>query len=150
MCNSHVCLFIFRTYTAYWIGLNDRVNETGYVWSDGSGFEFSKWGPTEPNNYNNEDCTQIIGYPTTSKGNWNDNNCFLSLNYICKINRGIIFTSFYIINPEILLTIRAIVLIKYCLRDPDQMLNFLGQIQIQDDVMVLNLLRHFQLNIEIC
>jgi hypothetical protein len=102
----------FRTYTTYWIGLNDRVNETGYVWSDGSGFEFSKWGPTEPNNYNNEDCTQIIGYPTTSKGNWNDNNCFLSLNYICKIARGIIFTSFYIFNSEMLLTIRTVVLIK--------------------------------------
>ncbi|XP_063422180.1 macrophage mannose receptor 1-like isoform X2 [Mytilus trossulus] len=73
--------------TTYWTGLNDRVNETGYVWSDGSGFDFTAWAPNEPNNFNNEDCGQIVGY-TTQKGLWNDNNCYLSLNYICKIQRG--------------------------------------------------------------
>ncbi|XP_021354593.1 macrophage mannose receptor 1-like isoform X2 [Mizuhopecten yessoensis] len=70
---------------SFWIGLNDRDTEAGYVWTDGRGTDYSNWNPNEPNDYNgNEDCTQIFA---GSLG-WNDNNCFITSNWICEIRRG--------------------------------------------------------------
>ncbi|CAC5385744.1 MRC [Mytilus coruscus] len=41
---------------------------------------YTDWGPSEPNNINNnENCAETY-YRT-----WNDNNCFMSLRFICKM-----------------------------------------------------------------
>ncbi|KAK3106670.1 hypothetical protein FSP39_024902 [Pinctada imbricata] len=82
----HTLLNNSARYSGYWIGLNDRARESGHVWSDGTPTDFTTWSPHEPNDYNhNEDCVQV----DMSTRKWNDNNCFFSMNYICKIARGV-------------------------------------------------------------
>lgn len=71
----------------YWIGLNDRVKEGTFVWSDGSAINFTKWMPGEPNDQErSEDCGQII-YLIGENVNktWNDNVCSRKMKSICKI-----------------------------------------------------------------
>eukprot|EP01084_Bolivina_argentea_P288977 496116_1 len=42
------------------IGLNDKVTEGLFAWSDGSSVDFTYWEPGEPNNeINGEDCAEI-------------------------------------------------------------------------------------------
>eukprot|EP01083_Nonionella_stella_P124152 374736_1 len=67
------------------IGLNDILNErntdkTGWVWQDGSAFDFSEaWRGSEPNNYGGaEDCVFIFGSDHLTidyRGKWADVPC---------------------------------------------------------------------------
>ncbi|CAG2193307.1 CD206 [Mytilus edulis] len=69
---------------SFWIGLNDFLKKSSFRWSDNSAYDFSKWNPNEPNNYNGkEDCVQI-----SYKYRWNDLPCFSQLQFICKISKG--------------------------------------------------------------
>ena len=68
----------------FWIGFNDRRNESNFEWSDGSAVTFRSWGRGEPNNFKNEDCVEMYYWSTT----WNDNNCGKEYSYICKRNKG--------------------------------------------------------------
>ncbi|XP_063401463.1 C-type mannose receptor 2-like [Mytilus trossulus] len=71
------------TQTSSWIGLSNLHNNAKYVWSDGSILNFTDWGESEPNNFNNnENCAQLFLKPDSQK--WNDNNCFMSLRFTCK------------------------------------------------------------------
>ncbi|CAC5385747.1 MRC [Mytilus coruscus] len=77
------------TLTFMWIGLSNFQNNGKYVWSDGTILNYTDWGPSEPNNVNNnENCAQ------TYYRMWNDNNCFMSFRFICKmqINPRLNFT----------------------------------------------------------
>ena len=69
----------------YWIGLNDRRNESQFVWSDGTPYNasvYSNWYPGEPNdNGGAEDCVEL--YRTS----WNDNGCEGEYGYICEKNK---------------------------------------------------------------
>ncbi|CAC5385746.1 MRC [Mytilus coruscus] len=68
------------TQTFKWIGLNNFQNNGRYVWSDGTILNYTDWGPSEPNNINNnENCAQSY------HRKWNDNNCFMSFRFICKM-----------------------------------------------------------------
>uniref|UniRef100_A0A3Q3Q2C2 C-type lectin domain-containing protein n=1 Tax=Monopterus albus TaxID=43700 RepID=A0A3Q3Q2C2_MONAL len=63
----------------FWIGLNDRVVEGVWEWTDGSPFieTLSYWMPGQPDNWGSdpgEDCGQVVGY---SSGHWNDETCSL-------------------------------------------------------------------------
>lgn len=73
----------------FWIGYNDRKKENAFVWTDGSSATFTKWRSGEPNNYNNEDCVEM----NFRDGYWNDDNCALSMSYICKRKQGIVIYS---------------------------------------------------------
>ncbi|XP_069566819.1 macrophage mannose receptor 1-like, partial [Brachyistius frenatus] len=65
----------------YWIGLNDRITENVWQWSDGSPFieYLSYWMSGQPDNLG--DCGQVVG---SDFGQWNDENCDNKRKYICK------------------------------------------------------------------
>lgn len=55
-----------------WIGATDQGVEAAFVWTDGSPWTFSGFGPGEPNDQNkNEDCTEW----DAKSGRWNDLPC---------------------------------------------------------------------------
>ena len=56
-----------------WIGLNDILNESIFIWSDNTSFNYSSWHPDEPNNLGDEDCGEI-NFDTFGK--WNDERCY--------------------------------------------------------------------------
>ena len=69
----------------YWIGLNDRRNESVFVWSDGTSFNgsvYNSWYPGEPNDRTGEDCVGLY------LSIWNDNGCKKEFGYICERPRG--------------------------------------------------------------
>ncbi|TKS79617.1 Macrophage mannose receptor 1 [Collichthys lucidus] len=77
-------LFVGR-YGKAWIGLRAPDPTTGYVWSDGSPFNFQNWQEGEPNNHNNdESCVEF----RLSSGSWNDVNCESYNDWICQIRAG--------------------------------------------------------------
>ncbi|KAM8872531.1 uncharacterized protein ACB058_004460 isoform 1-T1 [Synchiropus picturatus] len=67
----------------YWIGLNDRVTEGTWEWTDGSPFieYLSFWMSGQPDNWQDEDCGQVVG---SSYGHWNDEDCGVQRKFICK------------------------------------------------------------------
>ena len=70
-----------------WIGLNDRLKEGQFVWSDGTPFNssvYNDWGDGEPNNDDgNEDCVEL-----DYTGRWNDIPCSGTHYYICERPKG--------------------------------------------------------------
>ena len=69
----------------YWIGLNDRLNESQFVWSDGTPYNasvYSNWHPGEPNDQNGEDCVELL------RTGWNDAICGKQFGYICEKPKG--------------------------------------------------------------
>ena len=68
-----------------WIGLNDRLKEGQYVWSDGTTFNssvFNNWANGQPDNHRNEDCVE------TMHGKWNDQSCSAERFYVCERSKG--------------------------------------------------------------
>jgi len=77
----------------YWIGLNDRRNESQFVWSDGTPYNasvYSNWHPMEPNDQGGEDCVEL------KRTRWNDESCKKKSGYICEKPKGIL--KLYIIH----------------------------------------------------
>ena len=77
----------------YWIGLNDRPNESQFVWSDGTPYNasvYSNWHPMEPNDQGGEDCVEL------KRTRWNDESCKKKSGYICEKPKGIL--KLYIIH----------------------------------------------------
>ena len=69
----------------YWIGLNDRHNESQFVWSDGTPYNssvYSNWKLGEPNDQAGEDCVEL------HRTQWNDNGCNKEFAYICEKPKG--------------------------------------------------------------
>ncbi|KAK6969768.1 macrophage mannose receptor 1 [Biomphalaria glabrata] len=72
---------------SYWIGLNDRDNEAGFSWTDGSGLTYTNWAAGEPNDYlHGEDCVVW----TLPVNKWNDLYCYVANSFICQVGRGAI------------------------------------------------------------
>ena len=68
-----------------WIGLNDRVNEGQFVWSDGTYFNssvYSNWRTGDPSHTGNEDCVGL------RNNLWNDQPCSYVRFYICERPKG--------------------------------------------------------------
>ncbi|XP_027695800.1 C-type lectin domain family 4 member F-like [Vombatus ursinus] len=74
-----------------WIGLTDKGSEGNWHWVDGNPYNQSKnerfWRANQPDNWNQgkgltEDCVHVI--PGDLKS-WNDANCNLNQQWICKI-----------------------------------------------------------------
>ncbi|XP_047673333.1 CD209 antigen-like protein C isoform X2 [Tachysurus fulvidraco] len=70
-----------------WIGLNDRASEGAWKWVDGSALTQGYWSMGEPNNYDNEDCAEIMAY--SEKIGWNDVDCNNKGKWICEKPQGI-------------------------------------------------------------
>nr|XP_057915903.1 macrophage mannose receptor 1 [Doryrhamphus excisus] len=77
----------FHSSDAAWIGLSFLGTNEGFVWTDGSPYEFENWGYGEPNNYNdNEHCTEVQAYYGR---HWNDRHCEVYNDWICQIRKGV-------------------------------------------------------------
>ncbi|GFS75495.1 brevican core protein [Nephila pilipes] len=76
-----------------WIGLHDRLNETNYIWEDGSPVNYTNWEPHEPTGPTDEkeDCTEMVhrsGRNNGKSGQWNDINCEHEKLFMCQKSRG--------------------------------------------------------------
>ena len=68
-----------------WIGLNDRLMEGQFVWSDGTPFNssvYSNWADSEPNGAVHENCVEL------ENNQWIDRSCNTFRHYICERPKG--------------------------------------------------------------
>ncbi|KAK9969446.1 hypothetical protein ABG768_027622 [Culter alburnus] len=64
-----------------WLGAHDGEVEGQWVWSDGTGIDYTNWCSGEPNNAGVENCLEINW---TSNRCWNDLPCsYPGISYIC-------------------------------------------------------------------
>ena len=69
-----------------WIGLSDTANDSVYVWTDGTSFNYNSFATGEPNSLSGESCFHFFNGALT----WNDYHCsatsFGSIltSYICQ------------------------------------------------------------------
>ncbi|XP_034551047.1 galactose-specific lectin nattectin-like isoform X2 [Notolabrus celidotus] len=62
-----------------WIGGYDAVQEGKWLWSDGTRFDYLRWGPGEPNNLGTEHCIVM----NWAGSYWNDIRCYYHFPYVC-------------------------------------------------------------------
>ena len=94
--------FLTSSVVTYWVGLSDQVNESEWIWTDGSPLgDYTNWGGSNPDNsYGNQHCGHIVkgSFRLTIRsgrylwwynfngynGEWSDLECYLQLGYICE------------------------------------------------------------------
>ena len=55
-----------------WIGLSDAALEGTFAWVNGEPLGYTNWYTDEPNNYDNEDYTELVAACEERRGFWND------------------------------------------------------------------------------
>ena len=76
---------------SFWTGLNDRNQEGGYSWFDGSSLQFTSWATQEPNDWRGgEDCVEVMLAQARAgwKFHWNDQSCTSKRPYVCAYPAG--------------------------------------------------------------
>jgi len=67
------------------IGLTDRVDESIFVWVDGTPLDYSNWAPEDPNDYRySEDVAIITGPHGLYPGLWLDTSDTERHSFICE------------------------------------------------------------------
>ncbi|KAM6919233.1 macrophage mannose receptor 1-like [Xenentodon cancila] len=73
-----------------WIGLHVIDTNIGYVWTDGTPFNYQHWQEGEPNDFNNDEkCVEFVIHQWDEQGSWNDLNCESYNDWICQIRAGV-------------------------------------------------------------
>ena len=80
----------YTGWSNFWIGLNDRNDEGGYVWTDGRPVTYTNWSTHQPNDWSgSQDCVEVLLYGSRTLINtWNDLSCSASRPFICEYPAG--------------------------------------------------------------
>ena len=80
---SCIKIIFYRPHTSCLSSPCLNLNFIGYVWSDKSPVEFTRWNPQQPDSHHGQQpCVEMY-----STGEWGDTGCYSVKQFICKMPR---------------------------------------------------------------